>query len=506
MSFKIVIEGATQTPSTKVLTHLQEYNMNKNNWLKKIEIVSSLDSLVEFREILDSEEDLTEQELDLVLDTIARKEDELIKSTPKRSKKQENEETNQSIVKIFKSELYDRNADEDKPGYQILMGPGMSLNEFLKEIFYKEFIKLPEPDIQVAICMAVGYLNSMTIPDTVNMPMVYIYSPEAGSGKSQLAYHWGDYYHPRYRLMFRDDITGAGLRNSITPIAVLDQPMVCIVDNYHASRTKERMGVVGWASFMANTRVESNSQVVADTEGGVVSFNTHSLKIFTSITPLGNTVEQSSELKSRCIRIYANKEKGGINLFRTSYNWEGLQKEYLNIWGDPDACNRVFKKGLIKDLLQRDPKTLPFHNREWQISIPLMASGVFAGVWSNLDQAISHLADYWEWESGKKSNKMSPLESVISNYISEVHPRLVKEHLEDIEGTRRRQKLFYDVIKLSDVYEHLKQLAIDKAFSEFKQTTTNDSLITALFYGFGFVSAMEKTESGRILGMYFYKQ
>ena len=478
--------------------------MNVKNWMKRVELIDSLESITGIREEIESDEDLGEQELENLRLLLNTKEDEVIAATPKRKATQETASQDKPI--LFQSDLYDRNADEDKPSYQLLMKPNMDLNTFLKEIFYKDFVKLPEPQIQIPICMAIGYLNSMAIPDTLSMPMVYIYSPEAGSGKSQLAYHWGDYYHPYYRLLFRDDTTGASLRNKLTPVANLDQPTISIIDNYHASRTKERLGIVGWASFMANNRMESNSQIVADTEGGIVSFNTHSLKVFTSITPLGNVVEQSSELKSRCIRIYANKDKQGINQFRTSYNWDGLQKEYHSVWGDPDRTNRIFKKGLVKDLLQMSPRSLPFHNREWQISVMLMSSGVYAGVWKDLNEAINHMALYWEWESGKKNNKMSPLENIITNYALEVHPRLVKDHLDNIEGTRREQRLFENLIRLADVYKYLKELSDTKGFATVNQTTSNDNAISQIFYEIGFVSDMERIKSGKIVGMYFYKQ
>ena len=386
------------------------------------------------------------------------------------------------------------------------MSENMTINEFLKEIFYEEFIRLPDPEIQVPICMAISYLNSMTVPDTVSFPMVYIYSPQEESGKSQLAYHWSDFYHPSYRVLFRDDITGAGIRNCLTPVANLDQPTIAVIDNFHASKTKERLNAIGWASLMAYNRIESQAQKVADTEGGIVEFNTHCLKVFTSITPLGNTVEQSSELKSRCLRIYASKEKMGINQFRQAYNWKELQEHYYQLWADPDRCNRVFKKGLIKDLLQKSHKDLPFYNRKWQISIPLIASGVYAGVWSNIDQAIKHIGLYWEWESDKKSNKMLPLETIITLYCTEHHPKLVANHLEEIADTRRTQKLFYDRIKLVDIYDYLDNLSQEKIVSVFKKSTQNDNLICGIMYGLGFVSEMQRGNTGKPIGIYFYKQ
>ena len=480
--------------------------MKASNWKKKVEIAESLDSLAGLRESIVDDPSLSDEEITQLEQLIKDKEDVLISTTSKRKKKTDELEGVVSRPILFDSRLYDRNTEEDKPSYEILLETEMDYNSFLKEIFYQEFIKLPEPEIQVPLCMAIGYLNSMVVPDTVSFPMIYVYSPEEESGKSQLAYHWGDYYHPDYRIFFRDDSTGAGLRNRLTPVANLDQPCIAVLDNFNARTTKERLGNIGWASLLCYNRLESQSQLVADTEGGVVQFNTHCLKVFTSITPLGNTVESSSELKSRCVRIYANKHREGVNLFRQAYNWNGLQKIYFDIWGDPDRCNRIYKKGLLKELLQKSHKDLPFYNRKWQISIPIIASGVFAGVWPDLNSAIKHMAIYWEWEGDKKSNKMSPLETIIELYVTEHHPALVKEHLEEIEGTRRLQSIFPNVIRLADIYRHLEKLAAGKGFSEVRKTTANDNLICNIFYGMGFVSDMERSESGRPLGMYFYKQ
>lgn len=478
--------------------------MKLKNWIKKIEIAGSLDNLVEIREALENDPDLDDEMREEVEQKIKEKEDHFIATTKKRKSLEDSEKQTEK-VKLFDSKLYDRNTEDDKPSFSVLLDKGMGINDFLKEIMYSEFIRLPESELQMPICMAISYLNSMTVPDTISFPLIYIYSPEEESGKSQLAYHWSDFYPPDYRVHFREDITGAGLRNRLTPVANLDQPCICVLDNFNAKSTKERMGVIGWSSLLSYNRLESQAQVVADTEGGLVEFNTHCLKVFTSITPLGNTVEQSSELKSRCITIYANKDRKGVNLSRSSYNWEGLQKHYYQLWSDADRCNRVFKKGLIKDLLQMDHKKLPFHNRKWQISMILMACGVYGGVWSSLEDAITHMAKYWDWVSGKKSNKMSPLETVVYEYISN-HSKLVDEHLSEIEGTRRRQELFHNHIRLSDLYSHLKELSDSRGFSEIRKNNVNDTMISNIFYNLGFVSDMEYAKSGKPLGMYFYKQ
>src|SRR5574339_416699 len=161
--------------------------------LRRIEVSTSVESLQELENEIDFNK-FEETDKEEIYEALQAKTNEILQSTPKRV----------SIEKStsdlpFDPSLYDRDDSTDKPSYKNLCSPNQTHIEFLKEVFFKEFIELPSPDIQIPVLISLFFQNSMTIPDKCRLPMVYIYSPKEDSGKSTLLYHMMNYYHPKLR-------------------------------------------------------------------------------------------------------------------------------------------------------------------------------------------------------------------------------------------------------------------------------------------------------------------
>lgn len=470
--------------------------LTKKIVLRKIEITNDLEGLLELENEIDFS-NFDDGEIEEISEALTTKKGLIIDSNPKRKSIEP-----QIEGLPFDPNLYDRDDSQDKPSFtEIIKNLSMSHIDFLREVFFKDFLELPSPEIQVPVIISLLFQNSMTIPDKCRLPMVYIYSAKEDSGKSTLLYHFMNYYHPKLRLYFGEDITGAGLRNNLSPLANLDRPIIVGLDNFNAVRTKERLGVIGWGALLKYTRNEAKRNIIADAEGGTVEFNSHAFKVFTSITELGKSTEKSSELRSRCIPIHCEPSKN-LRYSVDSFNWDDCQKEYFNVWGNPDYTNRVYKKGILKELQSMNPLDLPIQNRKWLLSIAVISVGVFIGVWKSIDEGINHMVDYWAWESGKKIVKLTPLEAVIHEYVNEVHPKAVERELELIRGTARIPLLSKDFIRLSEIYDYLGEYKGVKQ----QQTFNTDNNITQIMYDLGFASEVERhIRTNKPIGLKFFK-
>ena len=462
--------------------------------LRKIEVADSLEYLKTLEGEIEIER-FTEQEQETIHEALQNKERDIIGETKKRLVAQERTDL------PFKASLYDRDDSSFLPSFTTLYEKGMDYLSFLREIYFKEFVKLPDEDIQVPVLISSFFLNSMAIPNRCRLPLIYLYSPKENSGKSTLMFHFGHHYHPKFKLYFGVEVTGAGLRNNLHPIAVLDQPCLVMLDNYHSEETKKKLGATGWAIMLKYTREEAQRNIIGNVDGEYDEFNSHALKVVSSVTALGHSTESGSEIRSRCINFFCEPFQG-LTKSVDSYNWDNCQREYFDVWGDPDKANKIYKQGILKELLQKNSKEVGIYNRQWLLSISVISVGVFAGVWTSIDAGISAMRDYWDWESGKRIVKMSPLESWITDYALRLHPKMVEDERIKKEGTLLTILLAPDFIRLSELYDYLSLVKKRKQ----TQTYQLDNQISQIMHSLGYGSRPELHKTtGQAVDIQYFK-
>lgn len=331
----------------------------------------------------------------------------------------------------------------------------MSLADNLKEMIHQSVI-LPNARLHTPI--AVAY---MLIPSAMATCVPNLFcTGQKGTGKSSIGYiAAGLHYGKVQGSVLGSGSTFASTRNHIQKIRF-----------YEDAAKSERNCCLVWDDLKAETLADeklyamirsgynraSDLVTIAGGElGENIEFYTFCPKILSSIEPF-YARHKFSELARRVIVIQFKKfehftpdEKQEAELDSTfdikdrfvpeTANWEGFENKILKFWYDTNnlkhyselkkACTKRGKKSF------NIPPTIEGEN--WTVSIDLICSGVVAGVWMSLQDAIDHMGNYWEWFRRNCDSSLGATQKVLAAFIEEqtksivlANPLLVAQGLE----------------------------------------------------------------------------
>ena len=324
----------------------------------------------------------------------------------------------------YNIEEYELDNNVGKPSFKKLIPENMPYPIWVRDVFFKEFVWLPDAEIQATLLSLLAFQNSMVVPRDTIFPHWYLLSDVEGSGKSVTAKWIGNHYPNEFYLYLPEDISFGGLRNAMDSVCKYGQPTFVLLDNFNPESTLKRIGA-GYSRLLKNTRSESTTYI-ANSEGkGSIEFASHSTRVFTSIFKLGNTGIAGSELKSRCLHAKFEPSEGRLKQNIRAFDWSDCRREYFKIWSNPQRSNQIFKSALMQ--LEAHPNP-PLADRQWQLSIVPIAVGLMTDIFHSLDEGIEFFEQYWKWWRIQTVGGSSPISLLLDEYWANVIlPRIEKE-------------------------------------------------------------------------------
>jgi hypothetical protein len=351
----------------------------------------------------------------------------------------------------YNIESYELDNNNGKPSASELIG-GTPYPIWVQDVFFKDFVWLPDREIQATMATLLTFQNSMVVPNATVLPHWYFLSNKEGSGKSITAKWIGNHYPEPLFLYLPEDISFGGLRNSMDSVCKHGYPCLTLLDNFNPESTIKRIGA-GYSRLLKNTREESRTYIGSSEGKGNIDFNCHSSKIFTSIFKLGSTGSSGSELRSRCLHLKFEPSEGRLNKNINAYDWSICKQLYHNIWSDPQKSNNVFKKSVMNLESFKSP---PLNDRQWQLSIVPIAVGVHIGLFENIDEGIDFLCNYWDWWRLQVVGGSQPTAQLLEEYWEKNIPTLLRKEVRlRGEDNPRLAASFY--IPISEIKDFIKQ-------------------------------------------------
>lgn len=318
---------------------------------------------------------------------------------------------------------------------------------------YENFMLLPEQDIQLPIIAAFACQNTplLNISNTL-----FVYSRLAGSGKSTVAELIAALQGVlQNKEMQQGASTFASVRNFIQnhqyyttpggfPLSdrvtqtYLEKNICLILDDFPAASLGDPSYYNLLKSYKRSSAFIKKAERIKDSPDEpardvVVSFAVFCNKVLTACYMIfGNPTFQ--ELTRRCFFIKCLKledipgyseldARGGLDeFFKVSeVDWSGIDQEFHEAW-DESAVARY--QEVYKQL--RKPNNLT--TAQWEISKPLVASGVALGVWqdglsddgkiiSARTNALKSIKRYWDWFIIQGLDSKSGIELVLESAI-----------------------------------------------------------------------------------------
>lgn len=97
----------------------------------------------------------------------------------------------------------------------------------------------------------------------------------------------------------------------------------------------------------------------------------------------------------------------------SNINFDGITSEFNNYWMNKDTAQEFAR---IKKSI-RKPKTVEFPSAYFDMSKDLMTTGVVCGFWSSVNDAIEHMAQYFEWHKERIESAATGTEMLLRQLI-----------------------------------------------------------------------------------------
>ncbi|QLE54824.1 hypothetical protein [Nostoc sp. TCL26-01] len=209
---------------------------------------------------------------------------------------------------------------------------------------------------------------------------------------------------------------------------------------------------------------------IAQTDGTNKEFHVFSPKIISSIDDLHLNMELE-ELHRRLLVIphksfdaFSYEEKKQYEDFDIhadrididSIHWDGIEDKFFSFWNNSENCKLYAK---YRNILTKKGKKEFKHSmksEQWIISIDLIVTGLVAGTWRNIPDAINHMEKYWDYANSNIFNQspaiIEHLEAFIEDEVGV--QRQMNRQLE--EAGRRGIPLIINPQKLKNRLEYHK--------------------------------------------------
>lgn len=365
-----------------------------------------------------------------------------------KSKKKTKKESTSLLSSDYEEDDYSYNFDleeeNDDTATPVMTWEDMNPDElsypvWLHEIGLREFFSLSH-DVLYKIAACVCMMHSAAIPGAQKgiitkpeLPKVLCYGVP-GSGKSTYCDWVGNHYEREQDEEFNafqtvmDTDSLKGLRDTIDRACNLGDGVLreaCVhIDDFEPryianggiwSKSKGLFLNVNRGQAISRVSVNGSKEKEAQSlfyswALMLLSTNNHPKELF-SLLP---------KMERRCIVIPFEKI-GSRSL--GEYSWQNLRGEYKQYW-NKKRIEQEFWRGILRPLLRRsfsDYKYLkPEHIAR---SITLIAVGTFTGIFSSVEEAEKHVAEYWDYIGQKTSEGyedlfLSALQSYVNDFES----------------------------------------------------------------------------------------
>ena len=300
--------------------------------------------------------------------------------------------------------------DYDFSKYELHVTPLETLNEsdlpypiFLRDVVIPTFHPLPYPEIQNHILATVCLINNSSIPpkspkNAKEVPLSPIYiQGVSGSGKSQATHLISRHYSTQRAVSVTGSNTGGDLIQKMTDASYRSgslndgslklYPSVIFMENFY-NRDMDR-----WGHFATQLLATERSFATTARQGKDAKvFYTFLLKVFTSVQPLQAIKEQNIELLRRTIRLFTQKQVPKDST--ANYDWTLCKNEYLKLWQPQNVEDKFFP--ILQEVVTKPDDATVIPPDKYLPSQIIIATGVFAGIWRNLEEAEAHMAEYWK--------------------------------------------------------------------------------------------------------------
>jgi hypothetical protein len=328
------------------------------------------------------------------------------------------EKPDYSIADQYKEDVFDVVLENNK---------GENIADWIQEFLSVQF-QIPYPDVQIPIIAAFTLMNSLAAPDDDCYPRLWICGG-SGSGKSRLSefieYFYGGRGKGRVAYYFGTQVTNAGIRNTIDEVGKKETATLFHWENVTPKDLISKLAEA-YTVMLMNTRATANNGICIGTQdAGIQRFRLHTLWVLSSTSSWGN-VGKEAEVKRRCITI--RMEKADKSFYKlNNYSWKQAPFKHAALW-TKEKIEKEFYPLLIqcKKISMNDG--FPFQGSEYDTYYLLLASGVFTGVWSTIEEGLKICLKH---KNLNDSNKIEgkPLEVIIESII-ERRRRLHREALE----------------------------------------------------------------------------
>lgn len=395
-------------------------------------------------------------------------------------------ESLETLYKDLDSKLSEGSSEDDYPMYdhtrfkvatkswQEINPDSLPYFEWLGQVALPMFWVQPNQELQHKLMAISCAINSSAIPSwnhsarkEAQLPILYFYG-ESGSGKTEGNKLIQQSYNFSRTALYKADSSGCSLRNSLHRLCFYREhenswdahlyPAFAFLDNYEPKFMDK------WAEYkvmiLSVIRSQSFCQI-ATKDGGNEVFWGHCLKSFTSVVHPRAMDRASSEFYRRFVFFYTAKSSVQS---MGNYDFSDVPNIYKELWNPEDVYTKFYP--ILQNLLLLDDNatTVPFHR--WQQSVVLMATGIYAGLFGSVNEAVDFFTDYWKWIEFKESQTANSVDIVMSKIVNDAldfhyKARVVKKTIADD----------YPSIAINDVIPKLKKLLPDVPWLE--KTLTN---------------------------------
>jgi hypothetical protein len=292
------------------------------------------------------------------------------------------------------------------------------------QAIFESSIVIPDKDIQLPMLLAY-----ICIPSALSsvVPILFLHG-KAGTGKSQtIIFASGVHNAPIYTTA----TTYAALRNSVQATRWIvpkneegEKNYIVLFDNLNRETLiNENLKTFMLCGYNRRTdRIE-----ISKGEGENQTFRVFGPKVISSIHPVYSDSSMSElarrlvVLKFQSLDNMSPKDIGDFDIY-DRLDLETVDLSLLNhqfniLWGIDNQHEFMNLSARLKARKKdfKVPKIIK--STQWALMPDMIASGIIAGVWKDLEDALHGCAKYWEWNAENIAMNMGSMERAIRHYI-----------------------------------------------------------------------------------------
>lgn len=299
----------------------------------------------------------------------------------------------------------------------------LSYADNLKNVFDASIV-IPDQKIQQPILLAYACIPSALASV---IPILFLHGRE-GSGKSQAVIFFSAVHAVP---IFLPNTTYAAMRNNVQNRRWIvpkneegELNYCCCFDNLNRETLlNENLKTFFLGGYNRRTdRVE-----ISNGDGTNSVFRVFGPKVISTIWPIysdptmGEFNRRLVTLKFKRIEELSPEDLGEFDVYNRLdleiCDTSLLNHEFNNLWGED---NQHYYMELTNQLKGRNktfkiPKTIK--STQWALMPDLIASGIIAGVWRDINDAIDGIEAYWNWHGENIAQSVGAMQKAVQHYL-----------------------------------------------------------------------------------------